>query len=56
MPHGIDPRCHPDPGLGVSIIPPVTTTIASDLMIAEGSVDVFYLCYIGFETLGFAPV
>ena len=39
----------------LSIIPPVTTSIASDLLIAAGAVDTFYLCYIGFETLGFAP-
>ena len=40
---------------GLTIIPPVTTAIASDLMIAAGCVDTFYLSYIGFETLGFAP-
>ncbi len=40
---------------GLSIIPPVTTSIAADMLIAAGCVDTFYLCYIGFETLGFAP-
>src|ERR1041384_4897384 len=40
---------------GLTIIPPVTTAIASDLLIAAGAVDTFYLSYIGFETLGFAP-
>jgi len=40
---------------GLTIIPPVTTAIASDLLIAAGCVDTFYLSYIGFETLGFAP-
>ena len=40
---------------GLTIIPPVTTAIATDLMIAAGCVDTFYLSYIGFETLGFAP-
>ncbi len=40
---------------GLTIIPPVTTSLSSDLLIAAGCVDTFYVCYIGFETLGFAP-
>lgn len=40
---------------GLTIIPPVTTSLSSDLLIAAGCVDTFYVCYIGFETMGFAP-
>ncbi|MEE2761173.1 MAG: hypothetical protein VYE18_06990 [Pseudomonadota bacterium] len=43
-----------DPAL--SVILPVTTSIASNLMIAAGCVDAFCLCYKGFETAGFALV
>lgn len=39
----------------LTIIPPVTTSLSSDLLIAAGCVDSFYVCYIGFETLGMAP-
>jgi glutaconate CoA-transferase, subunit A len=39
----------------LTIIPPVTTSMSSDLLIAAGCVDTFYVCYIGFETFGFAP-
>lgn len=40
---------------GLTIIPPVTTSLSTDLLIAAGAVDTLYVCYIGFETLGMAP-
>lgn len=39
----------------LTIIPPVTTSLSTDLLIAAGAVDTLYVCYIGFETLGMAP-
>jgi glutaconate CoA-transferase subunit A len=39
----------------LTIIPPVSSGIGPDLMIAAGRVATFYVCYIGFELLGFAP-
>jgi glutaconate CoA-transferase subunit A len=40
---------------GLTVIPPVSAGIGPDLMIAAGRVAAFYVCYIGFEQLGFAP-
>ncbi|MET8947901.1 CoA-transferase [Streptomyces sp. NPDC004542] len=39
----------------LTVIPPVTTSLSTDLLIAAGAVDTLYVCYIGFETLGMAP-
>lgn len=39
----------------LTIIPPVSTAIASDLFIASGCVSTYYVCYIAFEFLGLAP-
>jgi glutaconate CoA-transferase subunit A len=40
---------------GLTVIPPVSSGFGPDLMIAAGRVAKFYVCYIGFEQLGFAP-
>ncbi|GAA4113095.1 CoA transferase subunit A [Nocardioides fonticola] len=40
---------------GLTVIPPVTTSLSTDLLIAAGAVESLYVCYIGFETLGMAP-
>lgn len=40
---------------GMTMIPPVTTSIAADLPIAAGMIDKLYLSYVGFEFLGLAP-
>ena len=39
----------------MTLIPPVTTSIAADLPIAAGILKKLYLSYIGFEYLGMAP-
>lgn len=39
----------------MTMIPPVTTSIAADLPIAAGMVSKLYLSYVGFEFLGMAP-
>ena len=39
----------------MTLIPPVTTSIAADLPIAAGILKKVYLSYIGFEYLGMAP-
>jgi glutaconate CoA-transferase subunit A len=39
----------------LTVIPPVSSGLGPDLMIAAGAVAKLYVCYIGFETLGFAP-
>lgn len=39
----------------LTLIPAVVTSMSSDLLIAAGCVETFYVCYIGFETLGLAP-
>lgn len=40
---------------GMTMIPPVTTSIAADLPIAAGMLAKLYLSYVGFEFLGMAP-
>ena len=40
---------------GMTMIPPVTTSIAADLPIAAGMLSKLYLSYVGFEYLGMAP-
>lgn len=40
---------------GLTVIPPVSAGLGPDLLIAAGAVETFYVCYIGFELLGFAP-
>jgi glutaconate CoA-transferase, subunit A len=40
---------------GLTLIPPTTTSIAADLLIAAGALKKLYLSYVGFEFLGFAP-
>jgi len=39
----------------MTMIPPVTTSIAADLPIAAGMLKKLYLSYVGFEYLGLAP-
>ena len=39
----------------LTLIPPTTTSIAADLLIAAGCLKKLYLSYVGFEFLGFAP-
>lgn len=39
----------------LTLIPPVTVSIACDLLLAAGCVRTLYVCYIGFESLGLAP-
>ncbi|HEY8578496.1 MAG TPA: CoA-transferase [Beijerinckiaceae bacterium] len=39
----------------MTMIPPVTTSIAADLPIAAGMLSKLYLSYVGFEYLGMAP-
>ena len=40
---------------GMTMIPPVTTSIAADLPIAAGMLSKLYLSYVGFEIWGMAP-
>ncbi len=40
---------------GMTMIPPVTASIAADLPIAAGMLKKLYLSYVGFEYLGMAP-
>jgi len=40
---------------GMTMIPPVTTSIAADLPIAAGMLSKLYLSYVGFEVWGMAP-
>lgn len=39
----------------MTMIPPVTTSIAADLPVAAGMLEKIYLSYVGFEFLGMAP-
>jgi len=40
---------------GMTLIPPITTSIAADLPIAAGMLKKLYLSYVGFEVFGMAP-
>ncbi|MDE3075032.1 MAG: hypothetical protein KGJ86_06345, partial [Chloroflexota bacterium] len=40
---------------GMTLIPPITTSIAADLPIAAGMLQKLYLSYVGFEIFGMAP-
>jgi glutaconate CoA-transferase subunit A len=39
----------------LTVIPPIITAIAADLLIAAKCVSTYYTCYTGFEFLGLAP-
>jgi glutaconate CoA-transferase, subunit A len=40
---------------GMTLIPPITTSLAADLPIAAGMLKKLYLSYVGFEVFGMAP-
>src|SRR5262245_33138637 len=40
---------------GMTLIPPITTSMAADLPIAAGMLQKLYISYIGFELFGMAP-
>ena len=40
---------------GMTLIPPITTSLAADLPIAAGMLKKLYLSYVGFEIFGMAP-
>jgi glutaconate CoA-transferase, subunit A len=40
---------------GMTLIPPITTSMAADLPIAAGMLKKLYLSYVGFELFGMAP-
>lgn len=39
----------------LTVIPQVTSSMSTDLLVAGGAVGTLYISYIGFETFGFAP-
>jgi glutaconate CoA-transferase subunit A len=40
----------------LTVVPPVSTSFGPELFIAADAVSTLYVCYIGFETQGFAPM